>query len=68
MFLNEWWKIKPAPAQRPARAGASSVFVRQIDDIVGEPERDFVEQKVGEGGILPEHDIRRANRFRQISG
>jgi hypothetical protein len=49
--------MKPAPARTPARAWRWSVLAWQVDNVVGEMQRDFIQREIGVLDLLGEHDI-----------
>ena len=48
---------KPAPARTPARAWCWSVLARQVDHVVGEIQRDFIQREICVLDRLGEDDI-----------
>jgi len=49
--------MKPAPARTPARAWRWSVLAWQVDHVVGEIQRDFIQREIGVLDLLGEHDV-----------
>jgi len=48
---------EPAPARTPARAWRSSILAGQVDNVVCEIQRDFIQREIGVFDLLGEHDV-----------
>src|SRR6266849_5729711 len=51
---NEWSR---RPRRMPPARASRSVLARQVDHVVREVERDFIEREVGERDFLRENDV-----------
>src|ERR1700733_1073352 len=50
-------KRKPAPAKTPVRVSRCSVLAWQVDYVVGEVQRDFIQREICVLDFLSEHDV-----------
>jgi hypothetical protein len=59
---------KPASARTPVRAYPRSVLAWQVDYVVGEVQRDFIQREIGVLDLFGEHDVAIAVVVRKRSG